>query len=262
MSSHSASTITTVEDDIISLFEINDNKVETSKVCKSNVINSLSAGLILFSESEARLNINHVLANTSGPVLFTEGITDEIILETAWQKLYPDEDRPFEIQNAFSCGFLRNLVNTDGIYQNSSNRRFFALFDFDEAYNDWVQLGDIIETDYHKCLAKQHRRYNCISLLLPVPATGIIKEQVINPANVSDYGNRSLLTIELLFYGIDGLDSYFVDDTKRPPGTWKKFVADNKKADFAKNVIPSLAAEHFDIFRPMFEFIKSKCELN
>ncbi len=100
LSSHSASTITTVEDDIISLFEINDNKVETSKVCKSNVINSLSAGLILFSESEARLNINHVLANTSGPVLFTEGITDEIILETAWQKLYPDEDRPFEIQNA------------------------------------------------------------------------------------------------------------------------------------------------------------------
>lgn len=116
MSSHSASTITCAGDSVINLFEFDGEKVALAKVNKADIIKSLSAGLITFSESEARLNIQHVLKNTSGPVLFTEGITDEMILETAWQKLYPGVKRPFEIQNAFSCGFQRNLVKDKQVF--------------------------------------------------------------------------------------------------------------------------------------------------
>ncbi len=69
--------------------------------------------MITFTENEARLNISHVLNSTSGAVLFTEGITDELIIEIAWMKLFPKELCPFEIQNAFDRIFLRNLFSRD-----------------------------------------------------------------------------------------------------------------------------------------------------
>jgi len=258
MSSHSASTIASADERTINLFEFDDGQVVINKVKKSDVIRSLSAGLISFTEGEARLNIQHVLKNTEGPVLFTEGITDEMILETAWEKLYQGEPRPFEIQNAFSCGFLRNLVKDNSLYQNHSGRTFFSLFDFDEAYNDWKQLGDDVETNLNNCLTKKNKVHDSYAMLLPVPNVKAIRRQVINPDTGSSYGNKSLLTIELLFYGVAGLDDYFVEDTNRTDNFFK-FVNDSRKVKFAKDVVPSIAVEHFKIFRPLFEFIKSKC---
>lgn len=258
MSSHSASTITSAGDSFINLFEFDGEKVALAQVKKADIIKSLSAGLITFSESEARLNIQHVLKNTSGPVLFTEGITDEMILETAWQKLYPGVQRPFEIQNAFSCGFQRNLVKDNALYQNHPNRTFFALFDFDEAYNDWNQLGQDVQTDPTLCLTKKRNGHESYAILLPVPATGPIRQQVINPHTGGNYGNKSLLTIELLFHGVAGTDTYFTIDTERTDG-FIKFISDSKKTTFAKDVVPTLDAACFEVFQPMFEFIKSKC---
>ncbi|MEI6065854.1 MAG: AAA family ATPase [Methylococcaceae bacterium] len=261
MSSHSASTITRTNDNLINLFEINGNNVVVKRTNKSDVIKSLSAGLISFSESEARLNIHHVLKNTTGAILFTEGITDEVILEIAWTKLYPLEKREFEIQNAFSCGFLRNLMKENTLYQNYPERTFFSLFDFDEAYNDWSQLGQDIQTDPYQCLVKKHPVHNSYALLLPVPANPTIQKQVINPPFGGNYGNKSLLTIEHLFYGIEELNSYFTFDTKRPGG-FIKFISDGQKVKFANDIVPNLDVAHFDVFRPIFEFIKSKCRNN
>lgn len=256
MSSHSASTITTAKDDFISLFEFNGSNVSATKVKKFDVIKSLSAGLITFSETEARLNIHHVLNNTSGAVLFTEGITDEMILETAWSKLYPGRQRNFEIQNAFSCGFLRNLVNDKEIYQNYPGRIFFSIFDFDEAFKDWNQLGQDVQADPDKCLVKKHSTQNGYSLLLPIPTNETIRKQVINPHTGGNYGDRSLLTIEHLFYGVDGLDTYYVVDTSRTDG-FIKFVSKSQKVPFAKDVVPTLHESHFEVFKPIFTFIES-----
>jgi predicted ATPase len=258
MNSHSASTIACAKEAVINLFELDGDKVAMVKANKADVIKSLSAGLITFSETEARLNIQHVLKNTSGPVLFTEGITDEMILEIAWAKLYPTEKRCFEIQNAFSCGFQRNLVKDNALYQNHPGRVFFSLFDFDEAYNDWNQLGEDIQTDPTLCLTKKRAAVESYALLLPVPSAGKIKKQVINPHTGGNYGNKSLLTIELLFHGIDGLEAYFAVDTERTDG-FIKFVSDSQKVKFARDVVPTIDAAHFAIFRPLFEFILSKC---
>lgn len=260
MTSHSASTITTANDSVINLFEFDGSTVAVTKVKKADVIKSLSAGLIAFSESEARLNINHILKNTTGAVLFTEGITDEMILETAWSKLYPTEEKNFDIQNAFSCGFLRNLMKDRTLYQNHPGRTFFALFDFDEAYNDWNQLGLDVQTVPCQCLAKKHTDYESYALLLPVPASGQIHQQVINPHTCGTYGNRSLLTTELLFYGVEGLDDYFAVDTERTDG-FIKFISDSQKVTFARDVVPTIDTRHFGVFRPIFEFIRSKCQV-
>jgi predicted ATPase len=257
MSSHSASTITSANDSVINLFEFDGTKVELTKVNKADIIKSLSAGLITFSESEARLNIQHVLKNTRGPVLFTEGITDEMILETAWQKLYPTVKRPFEIQNAFSCGFQRVLVQNNVLYQNHPDRTFFALFDFDEAYNDWNQLGQDVQTDPTLCLTKKRNGCESYALLLPVPTAGQIRGQVINPRTGGNFGNKSLLTIELLFHGVLGLDAFFTMDTERTDG-FIKFISDGQKTTFAQNVVPGIDAANFAVFRPLFDFIKSK----
>lgn len=258
MSSHSASTITKTDESIISLFEFDGSKIITTKANKSDVIKSLSAGLISFSEAEASLNIQHILKNTTGTILFTEGITDEMILETAWNKLYPSEERKFDLQNAFSSGFLRNLMNEESIYKNNVGRVFFSLFDFDEAFNDWKQLGEDVVTDPHKCLVKKKSKYDSYALLLPVPNTDLIKKQVINPQTQTNYGNKSLLTIELLFHGVPGLEKYFIEDVNRTDN-FIKFISDGQKVHFAKDVVPTLDEKYFKVFEPIFEFIKTKC---
>jgi len=64
--------------------------------------------------------------------------------------------------------------------------------------------------------------------LLTVPANGQIRQQVINHNTGGNYGNRSLLTIELLFHGVAGLDAYFTIDTERTDG-FIKFIGDSQK---------------------------------
>lgn len=257
LSSHSASTVSSLAESQISLFEIDGNTVKVSKVPKGQVISSLSAGLITFSESEARLNIQHVLSNTTKPVLFTEGITDEIILEKAWAKLYPAVDCPFEIQNAFDCIFLANLLSREDLYSNHPGRKFFGIFDFDEAYNRWNGLSKgMIESDPSKCLTKKRAANEGYGLLLPVPATLSVKNQVLNAATGGTYKHNSLLTIELLFHDVLGLEAHFAVDTERTDN-FKKFVGD--KVDFAKRIVPTLDRQHFRVFEPIFDFIKLKC---
>lgn len=258
MSSHSASTISNIKDGYLSLFEFNGNSVSVSKLPKSGIIKSLSAGLISLTETEAQLNINHFLNNTSGAVLFTEGITDEMILETAWNKLYPDQKTNFEIQNAYSCAFLRNVFKDQTLYARYPKKIFFALFDFDEAFGDWNQLGADIETDPLKCLTKKLGAFESYSMLLPVPKSAISK-QVINPKTGKTFGNRSLLTIELLFYGVPGTEQYFIEDQERTDG-FIKFISDGQKVTFAQDVVPKIEAKYFEVFRPIFDFIKTKCK--
>lgn len=256
MTSHSASTITPFNKRTINFFEIEGNTVKVNKYYKSDVIKTLSSGLITFTESEAKLNINHFLNNTSGAVLFAEGITDEMILETAWNKLNPNQKPNFEIQNAYSCAFLRNTIKDETLYARFPNKIFFSIFDFDEAFNDWSQLGAEIESNPVKCLTRKYKTFESYSMLLPVNNLAI-SNQVLNLNTGKTFGNRSLLTIELMFFGVPSLDAFFVVDLQRTDG-FMKFISDGQKVKFAADIVPGLDAAHFEVFRPIFDFIKSK----
>lgn len=262
MSSHSASTITKADERFVSLFEFDGTKVVTTKVNKSDIIKSLSSGLISFTESEARLNIQHILKNTTRAILFTEGITDEMILEIAWNKLYPGKPRPFEIQNAFDRSMLRNLFSRDDLKRNFPNRYMFALFDFDEAYDDWNTLNKKectqIITDPFSGLTKQLQYPFHYAMLLPVPNKDKLKKQVLNEHNVPwDKGVESHLSIELLFYKDEFLGNGFTEKTVSCGGTLLEFTGSKMK--FAEEIIPTLDPSDFLILKPIFEFIKSKC---
>jgi len=107
---------------------------------------------------------------------------------------------------------------------------------------------------------KKHKVYDSYALLLPVPDNDQIHQQVIDPETGINYGDKSLLSIELLFYGAEGLnnEAYFKVDTKRP-GRFIKFISNRKKVKFARDIVPTIDPECFEIFRPIFEFVLSAC---
>lgn len=259
MSSHSASTIATADENTINLLDFNNGKVVVNKVKKSEVIKSLSAGLISFTEGEARLNIHHILRNTTGPVLFTEGITDEMILETAWGKLYPGVKMPFEVQGAYDRIFLRNLFSRGELRTNYPKRAMIALFDFDEAYDDWNGLKAkenvaLVEADPFKGLCKQLQCESHYAALLPVPNVDPIKSQVLDAQGTPWPG--PCLSIELMFYKEEWVGEWF--KTCDMPGGGKIIEFSGKKTKFAEKIVPNIDKEHFEIFRPLFEFVRSK----
>jgi predicted ATPase len=255
MSSHSASTIAAKSQSRVRLVETTGGKTEVCEREKGDLIKSLSAGLITFSEKEARLNIRHVLKNTTKPILFTEGISDEVILEQAWSKLNPGADAPFEIQSAFSASFLRVTLSDQALYDDNPGRKFFGVYDFDEAYNSWNSGGDIIEADPEKCLTRKRGACEGYSLMLPVPSGLSIRNQVVNLATGQHFGAEARMPIELLFRDVPGLEAHFDIDPTRP-GNCVRFKG--KKTDFASHVVPSLDAVHFEVFRPIFTQIQSR----
>lgn len=211
MSSHSAATITASTDNLLNLFEIDDSRINITKVSRSEVIKVLSGGHIILTEAEARLNFKNILRNTSRPVLFTEGITDEMILEVAWSKLFPDTDILFDIQNAFDRHFLCNQFRRRELQDNHPRRLMFALFDFDEAYDDWNSLIEhsSIETDPFKGMIKKLEYQYHYAMLIPVPMIDVIKKQALDANDVPwGRGIDSHISMELIFYDESWCDNH------------------------------------------------------
>ncbi|MGD9637925.1 MAG: AAA family ATPase, partial [Alphaproteobacteria bacterium] len=141
MCSHSASTLCNVEEKNINLFTIKNSDVVCERKTKKEIINELSNSIIQYSEDESKLLINNVIRTSIKPILFVEGITDVDILNTAYKKLYPDEDMPILVQDAFDIGFIKILMSRDELFVNYPDKWFFSLLDFYKAYEDWSDLG-------------------------------------------------------------------------------------------------------------------------
>lgn len=265
LSSHSASTVAAQSDGRILLFSFGAAGVTTDQPDKSAIVRSLSAGLITFSETEASLNIEQLLANTTRPVLFTEGVSDAEILSIAWAKLNVGVACPFEIIQCFDCGHLRKQLNKVELYQAHPGRLFVGLFDFDKAYGDWAMVGGlkahhVVAGNFEQSqvelgLACKRNGYSGYAMLLPVPAGLNVRGQVCNANTGQTYGDVSRLTIELLFRDVPGFDVHFAIDPDHP-AAWEKF--DGNKIQFAQQVVPGIDAQHFEPFRPIFDFIEAK----
>lgn len=257
MSSHSAATLCSLDDQQISLFKIENSAVSCFKRSKREVIHELSDSFIQYSEDESKLLIDNVIRSSLRPILFVEGPSDVSILNTAYRKLYPDEDISILVQDAFDRGFIRTLLARQEVFANYPDKQFFALFDFDDAYNDWRDLGGEFQvTDINLGLCRKLEGKNAHTFLLPVPDNDL-KEQVWDDGIPTEkIRPKPHFCVEHIFWGNDGLDSWFRTDDK---SGLIKFKGDKHKVKFAKEVVPTLAPACFEVFRPMFEFIKSKC---
>jgi predicted ATPase len=258
MSSHSAATLCSFEEQRISLFQIENSAVSCSKRSKKEVIHELSDSFIQYSEDESKLLIDNVIRSSSRPILFVEGPSDVSILNTAHKKLYPGEDISVLIQDAFDRGFIKILLARQEVFATYPNKQFFGLFDFDDAYDDWRDLGGEHQvTDIALGLCRKLTGKNAHTFLLPVPDNAL-RAQVWDETNpIERIIPEPHFCIEHIFWGVDGLEDWFRPDDK----TGKiRFKGDRHKVKFAKEIVPALDPACFEVFRPMFDFIKSKGE--
>ncbi|TXF90292.1 AAA family ATPase [Neolewinella aurantiaca] len=259
MSSHSAVTLIPHDSRDVNLFNFVGDGVRCINVPKSYAIEQLSAQMIKYSEDEQIISIINQITIEDKPILFTEGSTDPRILKIAWSKLYSDPI-PFHIVFAFGCTYLRLLLIDQQILKELNGQPAFGLFDFDMAYDQWNSLAteEIIENDPYKGLVKKIKAKNSYALLLPVPEIPAIEGQVIkNKSEKTTYLGESKLAIEHLFYG-DPQTHEFFEILSKPGGGQIISFREKRKTDFSKIIVPKIDAAHFEFFRPMFEFIKSK----
>lgn len=266
MSSHSAITLVNYDNRKIRMFVFEGNQVKNRNVLKDYAISQLSSNMIQYSENEQILSILRNINIKQLPVLFTEGSTDPDIVKVAWEKLY-EESIPFIPIYAFNCVYLRQLFQDDRIHNELNQRPAFAMFDFDEAYNEWNALKsktgtwNFIEDDPYKGLCIQNPTKNLFAFLLPVPEIESIEKQVISDKlSKTHYAHESRMGIEHLFYTAPNIDSYFEIQTK--PGGAQIVHFKGDKTQFAKEVVKDIDSSYFEVFRPMLDFIKSKCAGN
>lgn len=259
MSSHSAATLIPHNRKKIKYFDIRDNCANCYELEKRIAIKKLSSDLIRYSEQDQLLSIINTIQIENKPVLFTEGSTDPIILKEAWNKLF-DEEMPFIPFYAFSCTYIKQLLTDSRIHLEMGGLPIFALFDFDKAYDQWNGLnGTVIDDNPFRGMSKKWEGGESYAIMLPIPSHPEIQRQVLrNPATKQTFGGDSCCEIEHLFYGQAAASAYY----KSEPcvgGSKIVFKSDGEKTIFAKEVVPSLGVDCFEVFRPMFEFIKSKC---
>jgi predicted ATPase len=262
MSSHSAVTLIPHDKKKIKFFDIKNNQVNCYDLPKTVAIKKLSDDLIKYSEQEQLLSIINAIQIENKPVLFTEGSTDPVILKEAWYKLF-DEDMPFIPFYAFSCTYIKQLLTDNRIHAEMGGLPVFALFDFDKAYDQWHGLnGSVIEDDPFKGKIKKWADGDSYAMMIPIPEEAIIQRQVISDADTKKtFGGASCCEIEHLFYGLDATTDYYQEEVCAG-GSKIVFKSDGEKTKFAKEVVPTLDATCFEVFRPMFEFIKSKSSAN
>jgi ABC-type Mn2+/Zn2+ transport system ATPase subunit len=259
MTSHSAMTLIPHKHERINLFSTLDGKLKCTTVNKSFAVDQLASKFLKYSEQEQILSIINRIGIEKKPILFTEGSTDPEILKIAWNKLY-ETPIPFNIVFAFNCNYLRQLIQDVRVLNELKGKPLFALFDFDGAYNEWnfIKEETILESDPYKGLAKKIKDKNSYALMLPVPHIADIEKQVIkNPQTNETFKGESELEIEHLLYGDERTHSYFSEEIIKGGGTIIKFK-DDKKTVFTQEIVPTIDKEHFEVFRPMFEFIISK----
>mgnify|MGYP003615499159 FL=1 len=261
MSSHSAVTLIPHEKKRVNLFDIHNSNVVCRSTSKDYAISKLSSSLIKYKEDEQILSILRNIRIEGVPVLFTEGSTDPDILKEAWRKLF-DEPLPFVPIYAFCCDYLRRALQDNRIINEMGGRPLFGLFDFDEAYNEWNYLNQkdswaLQCDDPYLGLRTENAAEKVHAFIIPVPRIAKVEAQVMKtPGSKEHFAHQAIMGIEHLFYS-DHTARYF--EARQLPGGGEIVTFSGNKTKFAREVVPTLDAATFEVFRPMFEFIKSKC---
>ncbi|MDR2869182.1 MAG: hypothetical protein LBV04_01910 [Deferribacteraceae bacterium] len=228
-----------------SVFVMNSSSPRIQKVNKTEAISILSSGRVSISEDNAMLMLENAIKDK--PILCVEGITDKMILDCAWNKLYPSMPMPFSIQPCFDCYFIINMFLLEDVFRNNSNVCLIGLLDYDDAYKTWKE----------KCKEKyqkngeywKNQSYNGFVLTIPVPE------------NRKSYAGENItgsqLSIELLFSD-EMIEKYCENIPMAGGGSLLKFQ-DKHKPKFAKNII-ALKNDDFCNFKELFSNIQAILE--
>ena len=134
IATHSPSTIAyTPENEDVDVLFMDKEKNIIEKVEKEIAIEKLSSGLMLVKQNTIELSLEDTISNTTKPILCVEGITDKMIITTAWNKLKEQQEMPFTLCPMFDCYFISNLFKRQEIFNNYPETLFIGLLDYDEA---------------------------------------------------------------------------------------------------------------------------------
>lgn len=211
------------------------------------------------------------------PRVYTEGLTDALILNTAWRKLYPEIDCPFIIKDCHptrktspettigGADILKNLlINLNEDAQFIS----VGIFDRDDAgfsaVNNVKDYEVDTDNDWRVSLA---RKAGCFAL--PVP-TGREKYATSKKLSIEFYFSDEVLGLKTK----DGKGLSFSIHLGRreikehdDPETVKKYAEervikdDGGKMVFATEIVPTLETGHFEPFKAVFEKISKFIEV-
>ncbi len=259
MSSHSAATLIPSLDTRVKYFDLQAGNAKCYPLPKRVAIEKLSSKLIRYTEKEQLLSIINAITIESKPVLFTEGSIDPIIIKEAWHRIYGTE-LPFIPFYAFSCSYLKQLLQDDRILNEMGGKPMFGLFDYDKAFDHWNGMqGEVIQPDPIKGTCKKLGERHSYAFLVPIPENGRIRAQVLKPDGTC-FGGESLCEIEHLFFGDPATEEFFT--TEPAPGGAERVIikTDAQKERFASEILPLLPDRYFQVFKPVFELIVSKIE--
>lgn len=196
------------------------------------------------------------------PLVITEGKTDVILIETAWQKLYPNTEMFFECQSSGiefeeekRTGGAEKLRRQIEFLSTTEMRPVIGVFDNDREGNQ--QFGglnkEIFEKYDIKSTIRKHKNKNIWGMLLPVPDE---RELFVT----KDDANQRYFVIEHYFSN-EILKRYSMCGSSIL-GT-SVFEVNNSKSRFAEEV-NNLEAKEFESFRILFEKIEDtfKCLKN
>lgn len=204
-------------------------------------------------EAVSAFNIDAFLASAAHPLLvIVEGETDVQILLTAWDKLYPGQQRSFEVRAALGDKNLSITLNDQEVFVKLAGRMILGVFDFDSAYNQWngvwkkANASNLVSSQESSGLIKRHATGKAWAALLPVPSfRSHYASKVL--------GGHSVLSIELLFDD-QYIPSGMILQKTLPLGQAIPYFNPSQKAAFAAHV-DTLPASAFTSFSVVFDRI-------
>ncbi|MFM7457511.1 MAG: AAA family ATPase [bacterium] len=209
---------------------------------------------------EAAFNIDNFRKSTK-PIIITEGKTDKKIIETAWEKLYPDAEMPFEILDAGihegqgGANHITSLLSYS--LRSNEHNKLIGLFDNDyEGNTEMSKLKknkfELIETS--NLAYCQYPDKDVFGLLLPCPDHR--KDYVYGQVGAKA---QKQLVIEHYFDDTI-LNTHKLKGEAYNPNIFR--INDGNKTKFAEETIRDLSPENFSSFRILFDALEHLLELS
>lgn len=187
------------------------------------------------------------------PLLLVEGKSDKLLLNSAWSRLYPNEEKDFDIEwagepNAGGAGMLQRQLN---VLQQHATQKILGLFDADEkGLNDYkgTKTGQNIEFLVDDQVPS-------LKILNKVGATYLPTPDFRNNYFNLTHPKFSLLTLEL-FLSDSVLESLDILEPEKIKVMGGELVGIKTNHSISEISLLSLTKEDFRGFQMLFDYIK------
>jgi len=207
---------------------------------------------------EEKVILDNKISQYTIPIIIVEGKTDKWIIQTAWKKLYPDNEMPFEISPSGryinedeSTGSAKQVQNTIEFVSSmiDSDKTIIGLFDNDkEGNNRFKGLDKILFKPYQITnFVRVHKTKKIYGLLIPIPSH--------RTYFVSNKLEHRFLEIEH-YFSDQVLNTYKLKGDKVAPDSQIFTIKSKHKTIFAKEKINDLGESEFSNFAILFDKIK------